>query len=166
LARSRQSAGGRAQGGAALGTAVGAAHRLPSAARLGVVRRNSLRALCALRSDKAPQVRSTKRAARADPETALLGAAHSAAPPWARPPADCRSGTMGGVRHEGVGGARSSDEAAARADRHDVGTEAVACARHRGIGKGAGPGRPAPLLAPIEARKVTDAREVADLREP
>ncbi len=58
-----------------LAAAVGAAHRLPSAARLGVVRRNSLRSLRSLRSDTAPQVRSTKRASRADPETALLGAA-------------------------------------------------------------------------------------------
>jgi hypothetical protein len=74
-------------------TAVGASHRLPSAARLGVVRRNSLRSLRELRSDKAPQVRSRIRASRADPEAALLGAADIAAAglasalgaPWAHP---------------------------------------------------------------------------------
>ncbi|MCD6679035.1 MAG: hypothetical protein LT102_00020, partial [Burkholderiaceae bacterium] len=55
--------------------AVGAARRLPSAARLGVARPNSLRGLRPLRSDMRPRVRGTKRAARADPEAALLGAA-------------------------------------------------------------------------------------------
>ncbi len=60
--------------------AVGAAHRLPCASRLGVVRRNSLRSLRSLRSDKAPQVRHTKRASRADPEAAMLGAADIRAP--------------------------------------------------------------------------------------
>jgi hypothetical protein len=43
------------------------------------VRRNSLRSLRELRSDRAPQARSTKRASRADPEAALLGAADIAA---------------------------------------------------------------------------------------
>jgi len=57
---------------------VGASHRLPSAARHGVVRRNSLRSLRELRSDRAPQVRSTMRASRADPDAALLGAAEGA----------------------------------------------------------------------------------------
>jgi hypothetical protein len=61
------------------------------------VRRNSLRSLRELRSDKAPQARSTKRASRADPEAALLGAADIAAPPpgprpvrHSRPPATRR----------------------------------------------------------------------------
>jgi len=79
--------------GCALAAAVGASHRLPCAARPGVVRRNSLRSLRSLRSDTAPQVRCTKRASRADPGTALLGAADSAQPggpsprigaPWRR----------------------------------------------------------------------------------
>jgi len=61
-----------------LAVAVGAAHRLPCAARPGVVRRNSLRSLRELRSDRAPQVRCMKRASRADPGTALLGAPDSA----------------------------------------------------------------------------------------
>jgi len=64
--------------GGAPAAAVGAARRLPCAARLGVARRNSLRALRALRSDSTPRVRGTKRASRADPETALLGAAEVA----------------------------------------------------------------------------------------
>ncbi len=76
---------GRAVPDAALAAAVGASHRLPCAARLGVVRRNSLRSLRELRSDRAPQVRSTKRASRADPEAALLGAADIGAPKAAPP---------------------------------------------------------------------------------
>ncbi|HLS55796.1 MAG TPA: hypothetical protein VK052_06945 [Zeimonas sp.] len=51
----------------------------PALLDLGDVRRNSLRSLRELRSNKAPQVRSTKRASRADPEAALLGAADTAA---------------------------------------------------------------------------------------
>ncbi len=96
----RRGAPGRRQGDATDGVApngpvaaaVGASHRLPCAARPGVVRRNSLRSLRELRSDRAPQVRSTKRASRADPEAALLGAAEIAptgparAPPLARAP--------------------------------------------------------------------------------
>jgi len=106
---------GRAVPDAALAAAVGASHRLPCAARLGVVRRNSLRSLRELRSDRAPQVRSTMRASRADPEAALLGAADSAASGTARPlrsperrmaagrararpAADCRSGNVGAIR--------------------------------------------------------------------
>jgi len=98
-------------------TAVGASHRLPCAARPGVVRRNSLRSLRELRSDRAPQVRSTKRASRADPGATLLGAADIAAPrlghravrcprppetrrPPARPAAECRCGNVGGARIE------------------------------------------------------------------
>jgi len=53
----------------------------PALLDLGVVRRDSLRSLRELRSDKAPQARSTKRAARADPEAALLGAADTARAP-------------------------------------------------------------------------------------
>jgi len=70
---------------ATLAAAVGASHRLPCAARLGVVRRNSLRSLRELRSNRAPQVRSTKRASRADPEAALLGAADIATLGMAHP---------------------------------------------------------------------------------
>ncbi|KAA0217079.1 MAG: hypothetical protein DWB43_15565 [Lautropia sp.] len=81
--------GARAGPMVALTAAVGAAHRLPCAARVGVVRRNSLRSLRELRSDTAPQVRCTKRASRADPDAALLGAAHSAAIGPARAPMRC-----------------------------------------------------------------------------
>src|SRR5690606_23861110 len=56
----------------------------PCAARRGVVRRNSLRSLRELRSNRAPQVRGTKRASRADPAAALLGAADIAQPGAAR----------------------------------------------------------------------------------
>ncbi len=103
----RRGAPGRGQGNAADGVApngpvaaaVGASHRLPCAARPGVVRRNSLRSLRELRSDRAPQVRSTKRASRAAPEAALLGAADtgplgatpSAALPCPRPGAPLRT---------------------------------------------------------------------------
>jgi len=91
-----------------MAAAVGAAHRLPSAARLGVVRRNSLRSLRELRSNKAPQVRGTKRAARADPEAALLGAAEGAprAPGARRRPRPRRlsppRGTLRGARPPGA----------------------------------------------------------------
>ena len=54
----------RARRTAAMTTAVGASHRLPSAARLGVARRNSLRSLRELRSDnrRESEVRSALRA--------------------------------------------------------------------------------------------------------
>jgi len=47
----------------------------PCAARLGVARRNSLRSLRELRSNNRRESEGTKRASRADPEAALLGAA-------------------------------------------------------------------------------------------
>jgi len=138
--RGRLGACGRAVG--EMTPAVGASHRLPCAARLGVVRRNSLRSLRELRSDRAPQVRSTKRASRADPEAALLGAADTsptarphasrrprcaarAARPASRTAADCRSGSLGGVRIEAGaasrerrnGACKGADQGAGRAPR-------------------------------------------------
>ena len=127
--------GARALGLQPMTTAVGASHRLPSAARLGVARRNSLRALRALRSDNRRENvgRSALRAptprlrCSAPPTSA---AARAPAPlraplpgPWACPAAERRSGHVGGVR---------------------INDGALACERHDGIGKvtadGAAPG--------------------------
>ena len=60
----RAAARGWGRPGEAMAAAVGASHRLPSAARLGVARRNSLRSLRELRSDnrRESEVRSALRA--------------------------------------------------------------------------------------------------------
>jgi len=80
----------------------------PCAARLGVARRNSLRELRSLRSNKSPRVRGTKRATRADPEAALLGAAEVAPPgeALARPLACAALGAPSALRGAAVGPAR------------------------------------------------------------
>ncbi|KAA0218732.1 MAG: hypothetical protein DWB43_07555 [Lautropia sp.] len=71
----------------------------PALLDLGVVRRNSLRSLRELRSDRAPQVRSTKRASRADPEAALLGVAEIAPTARGRAPRIRRAQRPSGIRH-------------------------------------------------------------------
>ena len=60
--------------------AVGAGRRLPCDARSGLAPRNSLRSLRSLRSNKRGESDLTKRAARADPSPALLGASHAPTP--------------------------------------------------------------------------------------
>ncbi len=83
----RVAAGGGGVG--VMAAAVGPSGRLSCAARLGLVRRDSLRALRALRSDRTPQVRGTKRAARAQPKAVLLGAADiTPTPPPPAAPSD------------------------------------------------------------------------------
>jgi len=92
---------------------VGAAHRLPCAARLGVARRNSLRELCSLRSDSRRESEDEARFARRPRGCAAQrrrhrpGSPHVAAPRRiaprptpARPAAACREGNVGGVRSE------------------------------------------------------------------
>jgi len=126
----------------------------PALLDLGIVRRNSLRSLRSLRSDKAPQVGCTKRASRADPEAALLGAAEIAQTARAsaarararplRPAAACRSAGAEGVRcRRGNGIARRSDrdERAARRNGVDHGAgNGAGSGTGNGAGNGAGSG--------------------------
>jgi hypothetical protein len=103
----------------AMTTAIGAAHRLPCAARPGVARRNSLRSLRELRSDnrRENEERSALRAptpglrCSAPPRSPRSARSDSPVPRPERPrPADaCRSGNADAVRTEG----RSDDCSAA-----------------------------------------------------
>ena len=115
LLRSTSCAGrGRGCPAGALTVAVGAAHRLPCAARLEGVPHNSLRSLRSLRSNRMRQV-SPRSALRAPPSKLRCSAPHTALPPGT----PCRSSTGGGGRREPplpaakgcVGGARRACEA-------------------------------------------------------
>ncbi len=94
--------------------AVGAAHRLPSAARLEGVPHNSLRSLRSLRSNRMRQV-SSRSALRAPPSRLRCSAPHTATPPGTA----CRSSHGGGARRVPAlvpakgcpGGARGACEA-------------------------------------------------------
>ena len=139
-------AGSRRAG--AMTTAVGASHRLPCAARLGVARRNSLRSLRELRSDNRREndERSALRAptprlrCSAPPRSPRLGGTQPARRQRAglRLAAASRSGCVDGVRGE---------------------DGAVARERHRSAGKGAGRLRLARLVRRREAQECRPARE-------
>jgi len=122
----RRRAGAGAQWALAVGemtATVGASHRLPSAARLGVARRNSLRSLCELRSDtrRESDVRSALRAPTprlrcSAPPTSPQRPAPTGHPP--RPAAACRSGGVTGVWNAGGGvGPKHHDAASKGAGR-------------------------------------------------
>ena len=146
--------------GRAMTTAVGASNRPPCAAHPGVARRNSLRALRALRSDNRRENdgRSALRALTprlrcSAPPTSpcrARAAARRAAPrrptpadPQTRPAAECRSGN--------VIGARVEDGAVANEHHHDV-------------GKGAGRRSRARRVRSREAQERRPAREARIVR--
>ena len=142
----------------AMTAAVGASHRLPCAARPGVVRRNSLRSLRELRSNTAPQVRSTKRASRADPGAALLGAAEIAPRGPAHTPRLTRATGLGRAASPVRPAPRAARRPAADGRSNDVGgvrsvDGAIAPEPHDGIGKGAGRAPWARLVRSREAQQ-------------
>jgi len=114
------------------------------------VRRNSLRSLRELRSDKAPQVRSTKRASRADPEAALLGAAEIAAAGMA--PARCAPSARAARPPPAALDAWAEFGARIASAIACVATSRASTSSYPAKVRTARGGRPAPLPAPAVSR--------------